>query len=303
MEVTGAERADDTWRSASQNAKGAPERGSVAIQGSSGRALASMKFTAMATRLTIAGLIALAGIAMFQDRLLYFPEKAAVRDMVSERLRAWPSPQDFRGLVAEPAGAVRGTAIVFHGNAGHAGHRAFYATALTPLGLRVILAEYPGYGPRDGAARRSESGRRRGETIALAHQPVRRAAAAYRRVAWGGGRGCRRLRANATRRRGLLLITPWDRLAHVGAHHYPWLPVKWLLRDHYDTVTHLAAFGRPVWWRSPRGTASCPRASASHSTKRCRIPSNSWCSRLGTQRLGRQRRRHVVAWSDCFSAR
>ena len=44
----------------------------------------------------------------------------------------------------------RGTAIVFHGNAGHAGHRAYYARALTPLGLRVILAEYPGYGPRAG---------------------------------------------------------------------------------------------------------------------------------------------------------
>ena len=40
--------------------------------------------------------------------------------------------------------------IVFHGNAGHAGHRRFYADALKRLGLRVILAEYPGYGPRSG---------------------------------------------------------------------------------------------------------------------------------------------------------
>jgi fermentation-respiration switch protein FrsA (DUF1100 family) len=45
---------------------------------------------------------------------------------------------------------------------------------------------------------------------------------------------------------GLLLITPWDRLEHVAAYHYPWLPVKWLLRDRYDSVTHMASFGRPV---------------------------------------------------------
>src|SRR5690606_10587359 len=38
---------------------------------------------------------------------------------------------------------------------------------------------------------------------------------------------------------GLLLITPWDRLEHVGSHHYPWLPVRWLLRDRYDTVANL----------------------------------------------------------------
>ena len=44
----------------------------------------------------------------------------------------------------------------------------------------------------------------------------------------------------------LLLITPWDRLEHVASYHYPWLPVKWLLRDRYDSAAHLAAFGRPV---------------------------------------------------------
>jgi hypothetical protein len=38
---------------------------------------------------------------------------------------------------------------------------------------------------------------------------------------------------------GLLLITPWDKLEHVAAHHYPWLPVRWLLRDRYDTVEEL----------------------------------------------------------------
>ena len=43
-----------------------------------------------------------------------------------------------------------------------------------------------------------------------------------------------------------MLITPWDRLEHVAQHHYPWLPVGWLLRDRYDSAAHLAGFERPV---------------------------------------------------------
>jgi len=44
----------------------------------------------------------------------------------------------------------------------------------------------------------------------------------------------------------LWLITPWDRLAHVAQHHYPWLPVDWMLRDRYDTLSHLAQVQVPV---------------------------------------------------------
>jgi alpha-beta hydrolase superfamily lysophospholipase len=129
-----------------------------------------MKFTGMMLRLTITCLIMFRGIAILQDRFLYFPDKAAPGDIVSGGLRAWPTPQDFRGLVAEPAEPARATAIVFHGNAGHAGHRKFYATALTRLGLRVILAEYPGYGPREGAVGEQNLVADAEQTIALAHR-------------------------------------------------------------------------------------------------------------------------------------
>jgi pimeloyl-ACP methyl ester carboxylesterase len=204
-----------------------------------------MTLAALMLRFTLAGIIVLAGLAMVQNRFLYFPEKVTVEDVVSGAVRAWPTSQDFRGLVAEPSGPVRGTAIVFHGNAGHAGHRALYATALTPLGLRVILAEYPGYGPRDGAVGEQNLVADAEQTIALAHRlygaPL---------LLIGESLGAGVVAAAAARQRdktaGLLLITPWDQLEHIAAHHYPWLPVKWLLRDRYDSVTHLAAFGRPV---------------------------------------------------------
>ena len=195
--------------------------------------------------LALASLIIFAAAAMLQDQLLYFPQKATLGDLVSERLRPWPSAEGFRGLVAEPQGAAQATAIVFHGNAGHAGHRAFYAAALNPLGIRVILAEYPGYGPRPGQP--SEH-----HLVADAEGSIARARQQYGAplliigeslgAAVAAGAGARQ----ADHIAGLLLITPWDRLLSVASHHYGWLPVKWLMHDPYDSTAYLASFDRPV---------------------------------------------------------
>lgn len=188
-----------------------------------------------------------AGAFMWQDNMLYFPDRASLAQVVPPGLAAWPSAADFRGLVAEPAGngAERGTVIVFHGNAGHAGHRRFYAEALTPLGLRVILAEYPGYGPRDGAPGEESLVADALQTIALAHRQDRGPL-----LVIGESLGAGVAAAAAAREReavaGLLLITPWDTLGRVAAHHYPWLPANLLMRSRYDSASHLRAFGRPV---------------------------------------------------------
>lgn len=204
-----------------------------------------MRIVPLILVLVAAYLAALAGVAIFQDRLLYFPQKAAIAELASGGLRAWPAADAFRGLVAEPAGGARGTVIVFHGNAGHARHRAYYAAMLTRLCLRVILAEYPGYGPRDGVLGEDSFVADARETIALAYrrygEPLlligESLGAAVAAAAGGGERD---------KVAGLMLITPWDSLERLGAYHYPWLPVKWLLHDRYDTASHLASFDPPV---------------------------------------------------------
>lgn len=193
----------------------------------------------------IGGLALLAGLFALQDRLLYFPQRAGVDALLTPALQAWPSRDDFRGLLATPAGTPRATAIVFHGNAGHAGHRAHYVDALGRLGVRTILAEYPGYGPRDGAV---------GEA-ALVDDARRTLEAAHRQFgapllvigeSLGAGVAAAALAGLDTAVSGLMLITPWDRLENVASHHYPWLPVSALLRDRYDSAANLAGFRRPV---------------------------------------------------------
>jgi len=45
---------------------------------------------------------------------------------------------------------------------------------------------------------------------------------------------------------GLVLLTPWDSLPDLAQHLYPFLPVRWLLRDRYDSVRNLAGVTVPV---------------------------------------------------------
>jgi pimeloyl-ACP methyl ester carboxylesterase len=163
--------------------------------------------------------VLLLAVAVYQDHLLYFPQRATLAEVVAPGLAPWPSAGDFRGLIAEPAEAPRATAIVFHGNAGHAGHREYYARTLAALGVRVILAEYPGYGPRDGKLGEESLVSDAAETIDLVS-----------RTFWQP-----------------ILVVGESLGAGVAAYHYPWLPVGLLLRNHYDSVAHLAAFQRPIF--------------------------------------------------------
>lgn len=192
-----------------------------------------------------AGMAPTATLAALQDHFLYFPSKAPLAALVSDQLSAWPGEDDFMGLLAEPRAPARATVIVFHGNAGHAGHRKVYADALVQHGVRVILAEYPGYGPRDGEVGEASFVADAQRTIELAHA---RFGAPLLLIGESLGAGV--VAAAAARQRdriaGLMLITPWDRLAHIASHHYAWLPTSWLLRDRYDSVANLAAFDRPV---------------------------------------------------------
>ncbi|MCM8594269.1 alpha/beta hydrolase [Accumulibacter sp.] len=205
--------------------------------------------TAMLSRIAIsmlaACLLAFAGLTMFQNHLLYFPDRAPVAEMTGGGLTPWPSAGDFRGLLAEPAGPARATVIVFHGNAGHAAHRQYYSDVLNGLALRVILAEYPGYGPRGGELGESSLVADAERTIADA----RRAFSGPLLIigeSLGAGVAAAASARQAAAVSGMLLFTPWDRLENVARHHYPLLPVKWLLRDQYDSTAHLAGFGRPI---------------------------------------------------------
>jgi pimeloyl-ACP methyl ester carboxylesterase len=45
---------------------------------------------------------------------------------------------------------------------------------------------------------------------------------------------------------GLVLRSPFTELADVGAHHFPWLPVRLVLRDRFEVIQRVASSSVPT---------------------------------------------------------
>ena len=184
-----------------------------------------------------------------QNMFLYFPsaEVPSERMLASGKMKLWPATAvDYQGLVAaSDAPAPNGTIVLFHGNGGTALDREFYFEPLMKLGFRVILAEYPKYGGRPGKV---------GEKpfVADGLETVRQAFEQYGEPLYlvGESLGCGVAAAVAkqtsTPIAGIILITPWDTLAAVAKSLFPFLPVKLILTDKYDSVENLKSFKNKI---------------------------------------------------------
>lgn len=180
-----------------------------------------------------------------QTKMLYYPGTSVPSQEVlaAGNIRFWPSgPADYRGFISIAAGDSKGTVVVFHGNAGTASDRVYYVNALSSLGYRAILAEYPAYG-----------GRRTGKLseaafVNDAKETLRLAFEKYGKPVFllGESLGCGVAAAVARDApvpiEGIILITPWDTLLSVAKEKLPWLPVRLFMRDKYDTIENMKAF-------------------------------------------------------------
>jgi len=183
-------------------------------------------------------------IFIFQRKLLYFPSQMQFSEesVGWEGLRHWPSYENFRGFInRDEMIDARGTVIVFHGNAGTAFHRSFYASALSKQNMHIILAEYPGYGGRVGQPSEKVLVEDALETIELAYQ-----AFGEPLYLWGESLGCGVVASAIPQTEvpiaGVVLLLPWDTLADLARTHYWYLPTRWLLLDKFNNVENLGGY-------------------------------------------------------------
>lgn len=184
-----------------------------------------------------------------QNKLLYYPAGylPSQNELEAESLQFWPeAANDYRGFVSKaPADKGKGIVIVFHGNAGTASDRSYYAHRLAATGRTVILAEYPGYGKRKGELGEASF-------VSDAQETVRLAFARFggKIILLGESLGCGVAAAVAKNSpapiEGIILITPWDTLDAVARAKFPWLPVGLFLKDKYDNVENLKTFSGKI---------------------------------------------------------
>ncbi len=197
--------------------------------------------------------VAIGVLAGLQRRLIYFPNASPVppagsvidgaRDVTLHTsdgldLGAWfvPSggnaPLDLAVLVAP-------------GNGGNRAGRAGLARELSRRGLAVLLMDYRGYGGNPGSP--SEEGL--GADADAAVQALTELGFPPARTIYVGeslGTGVVAALQARTPPAGLMLRSPFTELADVGAHHYPWLPVRLVLRDRFEVVQHVASSSVPT---------------------------------------------------------
>lgn len=194
--------------------------------------------------------------AVFQRRLFYYPRRAPEPALLEEArdhgLEPW---RDAAGAIigwksrAWAAGPARNRLVVFHGNAGYALNRAAYVEGFQGLDSgrmwEVYLFEYPGYGARPGAPGEKaivEAGLMALESLARADErPIFLLGESL-----GSGAACALASRQPERIRGLLLWTPFASLTEVASHHYPYLPVRLILRDRWENTVALKQFHGPV---------------------------------------------------------
>ena len=195
------------------------------------------------------------GLLWWQQRqLIYFPDRSPVppagtviegaRDVTVRtedglELGAWFVPP-------VPGARDRGMAVLLApGNGGNRAGRAGFAEELRKLVFAVLLMDYRGYGGNPGSP--SEDGLA-ADALAAAEALEDLGYPAGRTIYFGESLGGGVVAALQDVRppAGVVLRSPFTELADVGAEHYPWLPVRLLLRDRFPVLDHLADSEVPV---------------------------------------------------------
>ncbi len=189
-----------------------------------------------------------------QRQLIYYPDETRVppagevidgaRDVTVHTedgldLGAWFVP------AAGPAPEAPMAVLVAPGNGGNRAGRAGLALELSARGLAVLLMDYRGYGGNPGKP--SEEGLA-ADAIAASRALEMLGYPPERTIYFGESLGAGVVAALQVRRppAGIVLRSPFTELADVGAHHYPFLPVRLLLRDRFPVVEHLSSSTVPV---------------------------------------------------------
>lgn len=194
----------------------------------------------------------LAFIWTMQRRLMYFPTTGVPRaghvgtDIEPVTFGTSDGLQLNGWFVGTSAPMPRVTVLVFNGNAGNREDRLPLAAAFHRYGLQVLLVDYRGYGGNPG--RPTEAGLAADSRAALIYLTSRPDVDASRIVYFGESLGT----AVAVRLAvehppaALILRSPFTSMADVGQHHYPFLPVRLLLRDRFAAIDRIRRIRVPL---------------------------------------------------------
>lgn len=190
--------------------------------------------------LTIAAL-AYAGFCVLlyvkQRSMIYYPQPAFEGMGEVLRLRA-----EDRELLVSARAHAGPKAVIYYG--GNAENVAYYLPALTDTfpDHAIYALHYPGYGGSPGTPTEALI---RGDALRLfdhVHKEHQQIIVIGRSL--GSGVAVQVAAERPVAR--LVLVTPYDSVSGIAAKHYPYIPVRWLLTDTFDSGIRVSRIEAPT---------------------------------------------------------
>ncbi len=205
--------------------------------------------------------LVLGGAYVFQRKLTYFPESlppgANVLEGRDEDLQEVSIPTgdgfEIHGVYRPPPeGAL--TVLYLHGNAGHLARRLDHFERILALGVGGLIIDYRGFGKSPGSPTEEGLYRDASASLAwLARRDVRPGSVVLFGKSLGTGVAVETARDHPVA--GVVLESPYTSIPAVGAHRFPFLPVRLLMHDRFDAASGAREIRCPVlaiWSASDR---------------------------------------------------
>ena len=195
-----------------------------------------------AIKVLVFSYIVLLGIMyVFQRKLIYLPAKIP------------PSLGDFKGIYTEIQIQTRDKLtlthwyakrrapyiLVFHGNAGNIEGRAYKFKFLTDRGYSVLLVSYRGYGGNPGRPKESDL---IADTALVIKWLIKEEKISPKEMVFLGeslGSGVAVALASQYSVGGVIFDGAYSSVTDVGQSVYPFIPVRWLLKDTWDSLSRI----------------------------------------------------------------
>jgi len=198
-------------------------------------------------------LVLCAALFFFQRSLIYFPQPNAVTSADSQLTLSMPDAQ-VSVVTRERVGAR--ALIYFGGNAEDVSRNLPEFAEAFP-DYAVYLLNYRGFGGSGGSPSETAIAE---DALALFDQVY----ASHSQVAVVGrslGSGVAIRLASQRPVQQLILVTPYNSLEEIATRQYPWVPVKWLLKDRFESGKYAAHIRVPTLLLAASDDEVIPRAS------------------------------------------
>ena len=230
--------------------------------------------------LLVAYIVIVVFVYFYQRNLLYHPSENNYQDAKIEfdyeeifikvddeiKLKSWIVKKDFKKFK---------TLVLFHGNAGHLSNRIYKINELNKLNINILLISWRGFSGNKGSPTEKNLYQDAKAAIKwLNEQKIENEQIILYGESLGSGVAIEIAKKNNFN--GIILESPFTSIENSAKIYYPYLPVKLLLKDKYDSISKIKMINIPILIMHGKKDDVVPFAMGKELFEKANIPKHSY---------------------------